>query len=73
VTHNLPLVRSIAQRVAVMSEGRIIEQGDVTQILAHPRESYTRELISNTPSLETATAVQPVVGGGDRGAVVNRG
>ena len=54
VTHNLPLVRSIAQRVAVMSEGRIIELGDVDQVLESPRDPYTRRLLSDTPSLEVA-------------------
>jgi peptide/nickel transport system ATP-binding protein len=54
VTHNLPLVRSIAQRVAVMSEGRIVELGSVTQILESPANPYTRRLLSDTPSLEVA-------------------
>ncbi len=56
VTHNLPLVRSIAQRVAVLSDGSIVEYGETAQILADPQQPYTRELITNTPSLETATA-----------------
>jgi len=52
VTHNLPLVRSIAQRVAVMSNGRIIELNGVDQILEQPVEPYTRRLLADTPSLE---------------------
>jgi peptide/nickel transport system ATP-binding protein len=55
VTHNLPLVRSIAQRVAVMSEGRIVELGPVEDVLNAPRDDYTRRLLANTPSLEVAT------------------
>jgi peptide/nickel transport system ATP-binding protein len=55
VTHNLPLVRSIAQKVAVLADGSIVEYGDTAQVLADPQQPYTRELISNTPSLETAT------------------
>jgi peptide/nickel transport system ATP-binding protein len=55
VTHNLPLVRSIAQRVAVLSEGSIVEYGDTAEVLANPQQPYTRQLLSNTPSLETAT------------------
>jgi peptide/nickel transport system ATP-binding protein len=54
VTHNLPLVRSIAQRVAVMNQGRIIELGDVDQVLLSPKDEYTRRLLSDTPSLEVA-------------------
>ena len=56
VTHNLPLVRSIAQRVAVMSSGRIVELGTVERVLQSPSDEYTRRLLSDTPSLETATA-----------------
>jgi len=56
VTHNLPLVRSIAQRVAVMSGGRIVELGAVDRVLHEPTDDYTRRLLSDTPSLETATA-----------------
>ena len=54
VTHNLPLVRSIAQRVAVMSHGRIIELGPVDKILSSPEAEYTKRLLSDTPSLEVA-------------------
>jgi len=54
VTHNLPLVRSIAQRVAVMSHGRIVELGPVDTILQSPEDAYTRRLLSDTPSLEVA-------------------
>ena len=56
ITHNLPLVRSIAQRVAVLHQGAITELGEVGQVLGSPGQPYTRQLISDTPSLETATA-----------------
>jgi peptide/nickel transport system ATP-binding protein len=52
VTHNLPLVRSIAQRVAVMSAGRIVELGAVDSVLLAPSDDYTKRLLSDTPSLE---------------------
>jgi peptide/nickel transport system ATP-binding protein len=55
VTHNLPLVRSIAQKVAVLADGYIVEYGETADVLANPQQPYTRELITNTPSLETAT------------------
>ena len=54
VTHNLPLVRSIAQRVAVMSHGRIVELGGVAEVLENPKAEYTSRLLSDTPSLELA-------------------
>ena len=56
VTHNLPLVRSIAQNGAVLSDGDIVEYGPTADVLADPQQPYTRELIANTPSLETATS-----------------
>ncbi|MGN6681878.1 MAG: dipeptide ABC transporter ATP-binding protein [Streptosporangiaceae bacterium] len=56
ITHNLPLVRSIAQRVAVLHNGEITEIGQASQVLGSPTQPYTRQLISDTPSLETAIA-----------------
>jgi peptide/nickel transport system ATP-binding protein len=57
VTHNLALIRTIAQQVAVMSEGRIVERGPVERVLEQPEAEYTRRLLADTPSLETALAV----------------
>jgi peptide/nickel transport system ATP-binding protein len=56
VTHNLPLVRSIAQKVAVLADGAIVEYGETAAMLANPQQEYTKHLISDTPSLETAKA-----------------
>jgi peptide/nickel transport system ATP-binding protein len=56
ITHNLPLVRSIAQRVAVLHDGTITEIGETARVLGSPAEPYTRQLLSDTPSLETAIA-----------------
>ncbi len=52
VTHNLPLVRSIADEVAVMSEGRIVEVGLSESVIGNPQQQYTQSLISATPSIE---------------------
>jgi peptide/nickel transport system ATP-binding protein len=56
VTHNLALVRTIAQEVVVMSEGRIVERGTAAAVLEAPHHEYTRRLLSDTPSLEAALA-----------------
>ncbi len=56
VTHNLALIRTIAQEVVVMSEGRIVERGLVEDVLDRPEAEYTRKLLSDTPSLEAAIA-----------------
>ncbi len=54
VTHNLPLVRSIAQHVAVMADGRIVEAGPTEDVLVRPQQEYTRRLIADTPQVSTA-------------------
>jgi peptide/nickel transport system ATP-binding protein len=57
VTHNLALIRTIAQEVAVMSAGRIVEHGPVERVLEQPEADYTKRLLADTPSLETALAL----------------
>ncbi len=52
VTHNLALIRTIADRVAVMSRGRIVELGAADAVFETPRAEYTRELLANTPGIE---------------------
>jgi peptide/nickel transport system ATP-binding protein len=56
VTHNLALIRTIAQEVVVMSGGRIVERGLVDDVLERPQADYTKKLLSDTPSLEAALA-----------------
>ncbi len=56
VTHNLPLVRSIADEVAVMADGRIVEFGTAEEVIGNPREEYTKRLIAATPSIERSMA-----------------
>jgi len=51
VTHNIALVRHIAQRVAILQNGRIVEVAAADRIIDAPSDEYTRELIANTPSL----------------------
>ncbi|MFZ9629336.1 MAG: ABC transporter ATP-binding protein [Ilumatobacteraceae bacterium] len=53
VTHNLPLVRSLAQRVVVMADGKVVELGDTEQVLTAPEQEYTRRLLADTPSIAT--------------------
>jgi len=52
VTHDLGLAWNIADRVAVMYLGRIVEQGPTEELLSAPRHPYTRALLSVVPEVE---------------------
>lgn len=47
VSHDLAVVREVCPRVAVMLDGRIVEEGDIEQIIADPRHPYTQGLIAS--------------------------
>lgn len=51
ITHNLGIIRDVADRVAVMFRGRIVESGPVDQILTRPQHPYTRALLECVPRL----------------------
>ena len=51
ITHNIAVVSWMAHRMAVMHEGRIVEQGDTVEILQNPQHEYTRTLLSAVPRL----------------------
>lgn len=50
ITHNLAVVRLIADQVAVMQSGRIVEQGEANSVFERPRHAYTQELLNSWPS-----------------------
>lgn len=50
VTHDLGVVRAVADSVVVLHRGKIVEQGQVDDLLDHPRDDYTRKLVSHSPS-----------------------
>lgn len=52
ITHDLAVVRNIAERVAVFERGRIVEEGETTQIFADPKSGYTRRLIGAIPVVD---------------------
>jgi peptide/nickel transport system ATP-binding protein len=56
VTHNLALVRTVADRITVMNNGRVVEYGKCDAVLDHPSDTYTKQLIGDTPSFSRTPA-----------------
>ena len=51
ISHSMPLVRYLCDRVAVMQKGRLVEQGDCLQVCEAPTHAYTQRLIAATPEM----------------------
>jgi peptide/nickel transport system ATP-binding protein len=56
VSHNIGVVSYLADKIAVMQGGEIVEIGDASQILNNPQDSYTKSLLSAVPKLNQALA-----------------
>ena len=56
ITHDLGVVANMADRVAVMYAGRIVEYGKVEEIFYNPKHPYTWALLSSVPDVDTKTA-----------------
>jgi len=52
VSHDIGLVQHLADRVAVLRDGRIVEQGATDDVLRRPRHDYTRTLVDSVPTLD---------------------
>ena len=65
VTHDFGVVAEVADRIAVMQHGRLVEQGPARQVLSAPQAEYTRSLLAAVPSLTPGPkrdfSAQPVV------------
>ncbi|WP_202619112.1 dipeptide ABC transporter ATP-binding protein [Ornithinimicrobium cavernae] len=59
ITHNMGVVADLADRVAVMRHGELVEVADVADLFAQPRHDYTRELLASVPRLRAA-AGEPI-------------
>ena len=61
ITHNLGLVAKLCDSVSVIHSGRIVEHGDVRDIIETPRTDYTRALFAATPRYDRpAEALRPI-------------
>jgi oligopeptide/dipeptide ABC transporter ATP-binding protein len=63
ITHNLGIVGDIADRVAVMYAGQIVEEGPAAELLRRPLHPYTRALMQSVPKLRTEVARLPAIPG----------
>jgi peptide/nickel transport system ATP-binding protein len=62
VSHDLAVVGQIADRIAVMYAGRIVEEGPARKILSRPRHPYTRGLVASIPDHLDPRALEPMPG-----------
>ena len=58
ISHDLGVIRALCQRVIVMQDGHIVEEGPVEQVFRHPRQEYTKLLISARPTHKRKGAAQ---------------
>jgi peptide/nickel transport system ATP-binding protein len=54
ISHSMPIVRYLADRIAVMQHGELVEVGTTEQITTAPSHPYTRTLLAATPEMETS-------------------
>ena len=55
ITHNMGVVADLADRVAVMYEGKVVEEADVTSLFGNPQHEYTKRLLAAVPYLGSGT------------------
>ena len=62
VTHDLGVVAGVADKVAVMYGGRIVEKAPVVELYQNPQHPYTQGLLASVPRLDTRGALVPIPG-----------
>ncbi|EHR73758.1 oligopeptide/dipeptide ABC transporter, ATP-binding protein [Burkholderiales bacterium JOSHI_001] len=65
ISHDLGVVKHVADEVMVMYLGAVVEQGPAAAVLSHPQHPYTRALLSATPSVDPGTRRERIVLAGE--------
>ncbi len=65
ISHDLPVVRSLCDRVVVLYLGRVMEEGPAAAVFEHPRHPYTRALLSAAPNIDPARRRRRILLRGD--------
>jgi peptide/nickel transport system ATP-binding protein len=60
ISHDLGVIHHISDRVLVMSEGKVVEEGTADDVLLRPRDPYTQKLVASLPELERAPEAEPL-------------
>ena len=55
MTHDLAVVRQVAERVYVMYQGEVVESGPAQEILSQPKHWYTKQLMASVPAAASRT------------------
>ncbi|EOC6730466.1 methionine ABC transporter ATP-binding protein [Cronobacter sakazakii] len=70
ITHEMHVVRKICDRVAVMENGRVVEEGDVLQVFTHPQQPITRQFVRQISQEGADDAFDPALAGELNGGVI---
>jgi len=62
ISHDLGVIHHISDRVLVMSEGKVVEQGSADDVLLRPTEPYTQQLVASLPELERPESADETAG-----------
>ncbi|AHK05222.1 MULTISPECIES: ABC transporter ATP-binding protein [Rhizobium/Agrobacterium group] len=71
ITHDLGVIYEVADRVAVIYRGDMMEEAKTTDLFAAPKSAYTKALIASMPSVSTPKTRLPVIGKDESGAIAS--
>lgn len=70
ITHEMHVVRKICDQVAVMENGRIVEEGDVLQVFTHPQQNITQQFVGHSVLLNDVNEFDLAIAGDVAGTII---